>query len=243
MGREQAIKTGGLERQAGIFARRRLVERKERDGFDEGFEGFGQRRLAQLRSQCDLRQADDRNADFTGRAFGDAAVHRRGGIDHGVDRAVGVDQIADHAFVAASSAAFRAAIVLGLSSNSRNSGGKGLSQGALPAKPLTSIFALAFSTGSKRNLPCSSRTTISAPASSPSAFGSRSATELPDLNTLARYSFVIAISVYTYCIYYATKAASTTMPSARSEEHTSELQSLMRISYAVFCLKKKKQKK
>src|SRR3546814_9700377 len=31
-------------------------------------------------------------------------------------------------------------------------------------------------------------------------------------------------------------------PSRRSEEHTSELQSLMRISYAVFCLKKKKTK-
>src|SRR3546814_4388044 len=31
--------------------------------------------------------------------------------------------------------------------------------------------------------------------------------------------------------------------SLRSEEHTSELQSLMRISYAVFCLKKKKKKK
>src|SRR3546814_1769927 len=30
--------------------------------------------------------------------------------------------------------------------------------------------------------------------------------------------------------------------SMRSEEHTSELQSLMRISYAVFCLKKKKKK-
>src|SRR3546814_2696652 len=30
---------------------------------------------------------------------------------------------------------------------------------------------------------------------------------------------------------------------ARSEEHTSELQSLMRISYAVFCLKKKKANK
>src|SRR3546814_7565012 len=29
---------------------------------------------------------------------------------------------------------------------------------------------------------------------------------------------------------------------ARSEEHTSELQSLMRISYAVFCLKKKRKK-
>src|SRR3546814_10752928 len=32
------------------------------------------------------------------------------------------------------------------------------------------------------------------------------------------------------------------LPVARSEEHTSELQSLMRISYAVFCLKKKKYK-
>src|SRR3546814_6805034 len=33
------------------------------------------------------------------------------------------------------------------------------------------------------------------------------------------------------------------VPMSRSEEHTSELQSLMRISYAVFCLKKKKQTK
>src|SRR3546814_5497007 len=32
------------------------------------------------------------------------------------------------------------------------------------------------------------------------------------------------------------------VPPTRSEEHTSELQSLMRISYAVFCLKKKKKK-
>src|SRR3546814_4757214 len=31
----------------------------------------------------------------------------------------------------------------------------------------------------------------------------------------------------------------TQSPAARSEEHTSELQSLMRISYSVFCLKKK----
>src|SRR3546814_1419312 len=37
-------------------------------------------------------------------------------------------------------------------------------------------------------------------------------------------------------------ANDTTAIAARSEEHTSELQSLMRISYAVFCLKKKKQK-
>src|SRR3546814_4024040 len=36
------------------------------------------------------------------------------------------------------------------------------------------------------------------------------------------------------------QGAAQAAPSERSEEHTSELQSLMRISYAVFCLKKKK---
>src|SRR3546814_3920905 len=35
------------------------------------------------------------------------------------------------------------------------------------------------------------------------------------------------------------RAPVTDIPPQRSEEHTSELQSLMRISYAVFCLKKK----
>src|SRR3546814_3646614 len=39
----------------------------------------------------------------------------------------------------------------------------------------------------------------------------------------------------------ASSAAKQSFP-MRSEEHTSELQSLMRISYAVFCLKKKKKK-
>src|SRR3546814_9819773 len=37
-------------------------------------------------------------------------------------------------------------------------------------------------------------------------------------------------------------AAAAEHPERRSEEHTSELQSLMRISYAVFCLKKKNTK-
>src|SRR3546814_4378202 len=41
--------------------------------------------------------------------------------------------------------------------------------------------------------------------------------------------FIHAVQVYPY-----------TEGALRSEEHTSELQSLMRISYAVFCLKKKK---
>src|SRR3546814_4505722 len=39
---------------------------------------------------------------------------------------------------------------------------------------------------------------------------------------------------------FAEKNGMTRPPMNRSEEHTSELQSLMRISYAVFCLKKKK---
>src|SRR3546814_9223842 len=38
-------------------------------------------------------------------------------------------------------------------------------------------------------------------------------------------------------------AVMTAQSGLRSEEHTSELQSLMRISYAVFCLKQKRKKK
>src|SRR3546814_7192138 len=47
------------------------------------------------------------------------------------------------------------------------------------------------------------------------------------------------------CAAVASPVASALAPTprdGRSEEHTSELQSLMRISYAVFCLKKKKKK-
>src|SRR3546814_7580782 len=53
--------------------------------------------------------------------------------------------------------------------------------------------------------------------------------EFPD----DRWELIQAINLSSN--FYAIKAA---MP-GRSEEHTSELQSLMRISYAVFCLKKK----
>src|SRR3546814_4322274 len=47
----------------------------------------------------------------------------------------------------------------------------------------------------------------------------------------------------TYCgnLSRATMATVENVPLIRSEEHTCELQSLMRISYAVLCLKKKKQ--
>src|SRR3546814_7327058 len=42
---------------------------------------------------------------------------------------------------------------------------------------------------------------------------------------------------------FTAKATGVPLVKVRSEEHTSELQSLMRISYAVFCLKKKNKKK
>src|SRR3546814_9274350 len=43
----------------------------------------------------------------------------------------------------------------------------------------------------------------------------------------------------TETVRYANIVSFTCLKAFRSEEHTSELQSLMRISYAVFCLKKK----
>src|SRR3546814_4790111 len=45
------------------------------------------------------------------------------------------------------------------------------------------------------------------------------------------------------CLQECEARRSDRQPCCRSEEHTSELQSLMRISYAVFCLKKKNKKK
>src|SRR3546814_10353004 len=51
----------------------------------------------------------------------------------------------------------------------------------------------------------------------------------------------LSYPVYLACVRELSKACASTgiIWATRSEEHTSELQSLMRISYAVFCLKKK----
>src|SRR3546814_1629190 len=54
----------------------------------------------------------------------------------------------------------------------------------------------------------------------------------PTLDVNATYSPAIDTGVFCYSTHGVVVAV-------RSEEHTSELQSLMRISYAVFCLKKK----
>src|SRR3546814_8668593 len=51
--------------------------------------------------------------------------------------------------------------------------------------------------------------------------------------------FAVAIDTSSIKSQFAEISAQIWKPPTRSEEHTSELQSLMRISYAVFCLKKK----
>src|SRR3546814_7927493 len=56
-------------------------------------------------------------------------------------------------------------------------------------------------------------------------------------NAVWRWHFYAGL----FCIPFVIWLALTGTIYTRSEEHTSELQSLMRISYAVFCLKKKTQ--
>src|SRR3546814_8042964 len=57
---------------------------------------------------------------------------------------------------------------------------------------------------------------------------------------LAEYGFRAIIAPSFGPIFRNNCIGNGILPVERSEEHTSELQSLMRISYAVFCLKKKK---
>src|SRR3546814_10249833 len=60
------------------------------------------------------------------------------------------------------------------------------------------------------------------------------------LGTTGRYQYNVCNGKHFLCQQGPVYAA---VGFARSEEHTSELQSLMRISYAVFCLKKKTKKR
>src|SRR3546814_5829868 len=60
---------------------------------------------------------------------------------------------------------------------------------------------------------------------------------------LVDYSAISDLDDFEFCRWLTIEKGVTAIPLSpfyRSEEHTSELQSLMRISYAVFCLKKKK---
>src|SRR3546814_7986744 len=73
----------------------------------------------------------------------------------------------------------------------------------------------------------------------PIAYTTQNATRAPS-QTIAPIAVQVLFSPATWTIRIAA-AAMGNVSRKRSEEHTSELQSLMRISYAVFCLKKKKQ--
>src|SRR3546814_6792627 len=87
-----------------------------------------------------------------------------------------------------------------------------------------------------------------AKAAAVAAVGSRfEAVEIAEIIALAASPMATAILVETHCLVVAFGRPHPIQPDpcagrgrSRSEEHTSELQSLMRISYAVFCLKKKK---
>src|SRR3546814_20915228 len=85
------------------------------------------------------------------------------------------------------------------------------------------------------------------PPSTPPHKGEGRSTESPAAQYpfFASHAFIQAISSSCAAMTPSASAfTSRSVPcSSRSEEHKSELQSLMRISYAVFCLKKKKKKK
>src|SRR3546814_6929057 len=59
-----------------------------------------------------------------------------------------------------------------------------------------------------------------------------------EIDSFSALAAGLSLSIF---IFWGWDVTLTMNEETRSEEHTSELQSLMRISYAVFCLKKKKQ--
>src|SRR3546814_17339082 len=79
---------------------------------------------------------------------------------------------------------------------------------------------------------------IDTPISKSAIIGAASGAAVTGLRPVAELMFVDFVGVCLDQIY--NQAAKFRYMFGRSEEHTSELQSLMRISYAVFCLKKKK---
>src|SRR3546814_2617219 len=100
----------------------------------------------------------------------------------------------------------------------------------LPARSTRTDTLLPYT--SRLRAPCSSQIRSSMPGSdSPQDAGNRAATSMLGEETPAQPS------VKPYCWRIVTPLLRNT--SSRSEEHTSEPQSLMRISYAVFCLNKK----
>src|SRR3546814_2174839 len=73
---------------------------------------------------------------------------------------------------------------------------------------------------------------------SPARFASTTSQRV-DLRDVSRNACCLRKNSGNYSCLKLTFSTNCRLDASRSEEHTSELQSLMRISYAVFCLKKK----
>src|SRR3546814_4084591 len=75
------------------------------------------------------------------------------------------------------------------------------------------------------------------------SFPTRRSSDLPLTTANGQNPRTVTAPHISPVLHYPIRAMPCSLSARRSEEHTSELQSLMRISYAVFCLKKKKHKK
>src|SRR3546814_6827964 len=90
----------------------------------------------------------------------------------------------------------------------------------------------------------SNKVAESTPRASPNEKASQATSRFPIAMVLLTILTTLAVPTSPVCRIVVPKASRRGRAcsiTARSEEHTSELQSLMRISYADFCLKKKKQ--
>src|SRR3546814_7057379 len=95
---------------------------------------------------------------------------------------------------------------------------------------------------------CSSDLRVVLPGCRTQSFAASSAAALASLAASRTASLADCVASVTACpavsaaslVAAAASVTAASVAAARSEEHTSELQSLMRISYAVFCLTKKK---
>src|SRR3546814_8699590 len=104
--------------------------------------------------------------------------------------------------------------------------GRSAHRAAIWSRPLASRSGL-------RNAPSSANSATASPNSRWSTWWAKAAMMSPQ---------AALISVGLSILFHLSVALAPFLPPKRSEEHTSELQSLMRISYAVFFLKKKKNK-
>src|SRR3546814_5791796 len=103
-------------------------------------------------------------------------------------------------------------------------------------------MALAFGTSTVADADAATSPTATARTATVCEFEAMPKVTVPEPSAVRRYWPLVLppSSVSSLCVQPVSGLVAARVPAVlRSEEHTSELQSLMRISYAVFCLKKK----